>query len=482
VTAAAKRIVDVVQWQGCYDEGWSDLIVPEAYGHPAKFSRGLIERIIEHGLAKGYWQPGSTLVDPFGGVALGGIIAGYHGLNWIGVELESEFQREGTEYECPGIGKADWVRYYNRFRKHPDICPQCHATAQDWYEKNSSMIPQGEPHHYIGNLELHRAKWKALGYDVDVRLVQGDSRNLSAIVRQTSGIVTSPPYSESMQAGNKQEGYAEARARGAGLSKPAASGQLATAFQNYGSAPGQIGRLKPGEVDAVLTSPPYADAIGKAQHEGDQEKYRKRQQAYNDKHPEYHRPSPASYSTDPGNIGNLKEGDIQGVITSPPWEDQEPSHCASDKPYNKKLADAGVFCGRVVDSEYGQSDGQIGNSTGGDYWHAVRHVYAQCHQILKPGGVLCVVVKSYVKHGKIVDLPGDTLKLLVHLGFEPVEIVHAMLTKEWQENMLFEGPVTRTKSRKSFFRRLTEKRGSPKIDWECVLFVRKMGVVGGSIR
>jgi hypothetical protein len=36
-----------------------------------------------------------------------------------------------------------------------------------------------------------------------------------------------------------------------------------------------------------------------------------------------------------------------------------------------------------------------------------------------------------------------------------------------------DGRATKTKERKSFFRRLAEKKGSPRIDWEEVLFVHK---------
>ena len=29
-------------WHGCYDDSWNGLICPDAFGHPAKFSRGLL--------------------------------------------------------------------------------------------------------------------------------------------------------------------------------------------------------------------------------------------------------------------------------------------------------------------------------------------------------------------------------------------------------------------------------------------------------
>ena len=92
--------------------------------------------------------------------------------------------------------------------------------------------------------------------------------------------------------------------------------------------------------------------------------------------------------------------------------------------------------------------------------------------MLKPGGLLVVVVKDYVKGGKRVPLCDQTLELLQRLGFEPVERIRAMLVKETREVGLFGEHVNR-KERKSFFRRLAEHKGSPRIDWEEVLCVRK---------
>jgi hypothetical protein len=107
------------------------------------------------------------------------------------------------------------------------------------------------------------------------------------------------------------------------------------------------------------------------------------------------------------------------------------------------------------------------------YWGAVKRIYEQCFDVLKPGGVICVVIKAFVKAGKIVPLPEQTWELLQHVGFEPVERVRAMLVKEDSHPGLFDGPVVKKTERKSFFRRLAERKGSPAIDFEEVLFCRK---------
>src|SRR5262245_66648309 len=88
-------------WHGCYDAGWKGLIVDEAFSHPAKFSRQLIGRIYAH-LREHYVPAGATVVDPFGGVALGALDAMAQGLHWVGCELEEKFHKLG----CANI--AQW--------------------------------------------------------------------------------------------------------------------------------------------------------------------------------------------------------------------------------------------------------------------------------------------------------------------------------------------------------------------------------------
>ena len=71
----------MTDWHGCYRDGWktADMLVSEAFAHPAKFAYGLILRIIRHGLDKGYWKPGDLIGDPFAGVACGGLVAACRG-------------------------------------------------------------------------------------------------------------------------------------------------------------------------------------------------------------------------------------------------------------------------------------------------------------------------------------------------------------------------------------------------------------------
>src|SRR6266404_7568637 len=79
------------KWEGCYDDSWKGVIVADAFRHPAKFSKALVEHIIDYMVEKDWLHEGEIIGDPFGGVGLGGIIAAYRGFQWYGLELEPPF-------------------------------------------------------------------------------------------------------------------------------------------------------------------------------------------------------------------------------------------------------------------------------------------------------------------------------------------------------------------------------------------------------
>jgi hypothetical protein len=131
---------------------------------------------------------------------------------------------------------------------------------------------------------------------------------------------------------------------------------------------------------------------------------------------------------------------------------------------------------RPGDEKYSQdTPGQIGNEKSETYWNRMAVVYRQMWLALKPGGIAAIVVKDYCKGGKRVPLCDQTCQLLTALGFSVFERTHAMLVKEERHPDLFGGDEhVRKTERKSFFRRLAEKKGSPRIDWEEVLWARKL--------
>lgn len=343
--------VGAPRWTGCYDSSWKGLIVPEAFAHPAKFARGLIQRIYQHLMQSHGLKPGMTVVDPFGGVALGGLDAMLAGLHWVGCELEPKFVALGNQ------NIAEWQQR---------IGHACTGSA---------------------------------------RLVQGDSRKLASIIAAVDGLVSSPPYNLPMS-----QDHNGTRGGKRGID-PSETG----AFVRYGQTPGQLGGMREGDVEAVVSSPPYEEG---GWHGG----------------------------------GTNGRGD--------------------GKPIDRNLQ--GMLDG------YGESEGQIGGCAGETFWQASKQIVQQCHAILRPQGLAVWVCKDFVRNKQRVPFSDDWRKLCEACGFELVEWIQASLVRESVAATMFDGPVTRRKERKSFFRRLAEKKGSPRIDHEDVLVMRKRGGHGGA--
>lgn len=564
--------MEITTWTGCYDESWKGLITEDAFAHPAKFAPGLIKRILAHGLERGWWKRGDLIGDPFGGIAGGGIMAGYAGLNWVGVELEPRFHAMGLkniQLHAPtwcACGDASFVKLVQGDSRHfAKIIGEAAAvltsppysetlshgggpdTKHDILQGGKSLLaikegygvtpgqigglPPGTVDGAITSPPYAGCRDDGCGIAIDGETTSnklgqsslagvissppyadtaveknstgidlrkqwenyrknGGGSSWEAYQRQqlkhsggygvSSGqiaalksgelasVITSPPYAESIKGDHKEkETAAESHAA---RSDPGQGGSLGKSqrFGGYGAETGNIGNLKSGNVDAVVSSPPYAASNMKPHKLGTGKATRGPGDSAGRNKGDYHHPE------SPGQIGNLKEGTLSGVATSPPyehsiesrgdgvdWEKTCATHRGSKTPGRRAITDG-----------YGAAAGQIATERGETYWQAMHAVYSQCLIAMKPGGVMAVVVKNYVKDKKIVPLCDQTLRLLTALGFEPVERIHAMLVKHSTREGLFH-TETKTTERKSFFRRLAEKKGSPRIDWEEVLVVRK---------
>jgi len=344
-------------WTGLYREGWTGLIMPEAFCHPAKYSRGLIRHIYLHAMAQGWLQAGDLVCDPFGGVALGALHAMQNSLHWIGVELEEKFVDLGQQ--------------------NIDL----------WNERYADRMPG----------------WGS------AMILQGDSRELCAVVGEGMGaMVGSPPYSSL----NLFVDYGNSCNWRSSFSRSLYSSL--NLFVDYGNAAGQLTAL-----------------------------------------PE----------------GNPREA-IDGVCESPPYESSE----VLGGSHEDGLRGEG-WAGRRSNQrgDYGNSGGQLGQSSGDTFWTASRQIMQQVHAILKPSGVAIWVCKRFVRKGQIVEFSQQWAQLGLVCGFEPLEWIRAWLVEDRGAQFALNGDLVERKvERKSFFRRLAESKGSPRIDWEDVIIQRKL--------
>jgi len=463
------------KWHGCYEDGWAGIIVPEAFGHPAKMSYNLTRRIFKHALSEGWIKPGDTVVDPFGGIGSTGLIGAALGLRVICVELEEKFCRMTTGYDCPGMSKKEWVRWFGRFDRNTEICPACQSNIPGRYEKNSHIIPSQEPHRYVGNFEKNRRIFECqhFGHAYQPVMLQGDSRNLSEILSKADLIVSSPPFSERQPPadgrpldGRKNERYELRKHR----------------KDTYGATPGQLGAMKPGSVDAVVSSPPWQKQEGSMQSR----KFRdaeKSAQMLADRcaagETKGHYATPAArkramdkannqdYGQTPGNLANLKPGHVDSIISSPPWEGSVGGG-GDQLQYTAGLLPGESRRGKVGKGDlhhYNENNANnLGNSQGETFWGAAKQIVKQCHQILRPGGVAIWVVKDFVRDKKRVDFTGEWQWMCEQLGFKTLHIHHAMLYKE-DQTMTFEWGKPIRKEDVSFFRRNVHNKGAWRNYW-----------------
>jgi hypothetical protein len=537
-------------WTNCYDSSWKGLITDASFAHPAKFARGLIERIYDHCLAKGYLKRGDLVADVFGGIGTGGITAAYRGLNWVGCELEPKFVEMAQEnfrlhrhgWSAMRGGNATIIQGDSRkFDEHvagivssppyADSIDRPSGIDPDKVQKpggpngNTHMDIYGEASGQIGSLKsgavdsvITSPPFSApnmqpcIGQGVRKDLVaagrcpetNGKSHrttgNIETLKEGTvQGVISSPPYSD-IAAGAGGLNTKPAKKPGQQSGRKAESASQDT-DQRYGQSIGQISQLKGGTVDACISSPPYSDI--RPEKSGSGVNIEKQWQTYRSQGGgmglEAFRAQQEKHShgnaTATGQISQLKGGSVEsvagfpvsGVVSSPPFRDAR-----SDTTKSQITKHGGPCADRHKTTQavagYGQTDGQIDNLptgecgvmgnpiTGETYWQAVDAVYRACFRCIRPGGVIVLVVKDYCAKGKRVRLCDDTLRLLEHIGFVPLERIHAMLVTETVENGLF-GEEKTTKQRKSFFRRLYEaklpEQDERRIDHEEVLICRR---------
>jgi hypothetical protein len=458
----------VDDWTGLYREKWNGLIVSAAVVHPAKFSRALIRHIYQHAIDCGWIKAGSVVVDPFGGVALGAFEALRHGLHWRGVELESRFVTLGEQ-------NISW-----------------------WNER------------YAGKV----ASWGT------AQMVQGDSRHLRAVFGEAGLVVSSPPYANTplklSDPEKKQEIINRLRIeRGDIKGGIGRSGALGASINSdgYGTDPANLGNLRASDADhaLVVSSPPYVEAPG---HDSGHPRLDGKEDARRAAEGCARR---NGYGSTDGQLSAMKEGDISAVISSPPFI----ASLASDDPDRR----GGLFRDdkrrndRTLTATYGSSDGQLGamppgelivssppyqtgghhdhqmdawNTNGrgqqgyesgyadenegglrghGDtFWSAARQIVAECHAVLPVGGHAMWVCKDFVRAKKRVEFSRQWAELCESVGFKLVHWHRASLVERHGTQMHADGTDDEiTTERISFFRRLAERKGSPKINCEDVL-------------
>jgi DNA modification methylase len=327
-------------------------LLSHSVGHPAKMNTRLTEFLILE-----LTKPGEIILDPMSGTAQTGLIASVNSRNAVCVELETKFH--------------------------------------NWQLEAKSKLEAYQTFTVKGSLSC----------------IQGDARKLSELLQTVDAVVTSPPYSD-MKKGkfdpedwaNRMEKFGSTPESRRERHTPGRLKGAQSMSEGYSKSPDNIGNLPMGEIDAVITSPPYAQVVSK-KHGG------------TDPNPNMAGGSDIislGYSDNPANIGNLP---IDAIITSPPYEKTIKDHGTSERATKINL-EKNNLSSWAYNAE---NPDNIGNKAKETYLQAMLQVYSEMFQVLKPGGVAAIIVKPFIRNRKVVDLPFQTWLLLQKCGFQLIK-------------------------------------------------------------
>lgn len=251
---------DSLYWHHCYS-GAFDLINSESIAHPAKMSPALCYRILDHLKELGLLKDGDAILDPMGGTGITAICAGAKDYKAVTVELEEKF----VDFQ--------------------------------WQNKD------------YASRKLHK--------DLDWTIIKGDSRRLSELLKgQGLKSITSPPYSGIIQ------GVPQFNNITGNLHRKAKHLSPSEQSLDYGTTPGQIGKLKDTPLKSI-TSPPYAHPAKSGKSSDEAWEYMDKKYAVRQTQNSRQGGSLGNaegYGDDPDNIGNLPDKPLK-AITSPPYQD-----------------------------------------------------------------------------------------------------------------------------------------------------------------
>ena len=104
---------------------------------------------------------------------------------------------------------------------------------------------------------------------------------------------------------------------------------------------------------------------------------------------------------------------VDAIVTSPPYQERK-AYEGQELQENQRIQQGGFA---TLPHAVSTNTENIGNKRGEAYWESMRLVYSECHRVLRPGGIMALVLKGFTRDGQYVDLPAQTQALCESLGF-----------------------------------------------------------------
>jgi len=441
-----------------------------AIAHPAKMNMNLLRFLIQK-----HTKEGDLILDPMAGTGSTGVIAALNGRNAVCVELERKFYdwmekaRENLEASSLLRSKGKMRNVLGDARSLNEVLTEADMviTSPPYAEvSHHSDDPKDLEHlrpnrksrvagtagynnkENIGNLPFDavitsppysESISEHAGGKCPLEKVGISTKTARGYTEKVDAVITSPPYSDIAKS---KEGAISPHMQGlisklsgipvkefahdvTKLKEAVKIAQSKIPFQ-YSESKDNIGNLPHGNVDAVITSPPYSESLNESKKTTSNLKREERLKTSGHKPKQFFGGTARNcqledglrYSHNPENIGNLKHGEVDAVITSPPYEgsfEGGSRHTGGILEREKSEKETMNAMGEGV--KYSDSNEQIGNMKKETYLEAMLKVYSEMHKVLRPQGVAIIVVKPFIRNKKVVDLPWHTWILLEKVGF-----------------------------------------------------------------
>lgn len=122
-------------------------------------------------------------------------------------------------------------------------------------------------------------------------------------------------------------------------------------------------------------------------------------------------------------LSKYVSGSVDAIITSPPYGDAVAVKGNRITPVRPSKDGRLGSDPKDVTFYYSLDPGNIGNLEWVEYLNAMLKVYTEMFKVLKQGGLAAVIVKPFVKGGRAVDLPLHTHILMSRAGFKLYDLI-----------------------------------------------------------
>lgn len=120
---------------------------------------------------------------------------------------------------------------------------------------------------------------------------------------------------------------------------------------------------------------------------------------------------------------------VDAVLTSPPYGDRLRPKTSQVSRVLGDLIQRAQFRRDIVPGSYGKGSNNLGNLPDPRYFQEMARVYAGCYQVLRPGGILAVVIRPGRDRHRLRPLHHDTARLCSEIGFEFVDEIVAIFSR-----------------------------------------------------